>query len=152
MTTTTTTTSKKTIGLMIKTTALHVHHTFWYISLTSTAGLQRLKERKFIFLLTFSLPSSSSLLTVPINWNKTHPAIYLRGSQVLPDSAITGKHNQLKTTACTGKISSKVEFTLTYSMRQLTCDSPNIINSRQFIAKTKITYTFSNILFICNNQ
>ena len=27
---------KKTIGLMIKSTALHVHHAFYYISLTST--------------------------------------------------------------------------------------------------------------------
>ena len=70
---------------------------------------------------------------------------------MLPDSAITGKHNQLKTTAL-GKLAVKVEFTLTYLMRQLTCDSPNIRNSRQFIAKTKITHTFSNILFICNNQ
>ena len=32
---------KKTIGLMIKTTALHVHHAFQYISLTSTARLRR---------------------------------------------------------------------------------------------------------------
>ena len=32
---------QKTIGLMIKTTALHVHHAFKYISLTSTARLRR---------------------------------------------------------------------------------------------------------------
>ena len=32
---------KKTIGLMVKTTALHVHHAFQYISLTSTARLRR---------------------------------------------------------------------------------------------------------------
>ena len=32
---------KKTTGLMIKTTALHVHHAFWYISLTSTARQRR---------------------------------------------------------------------------------------------------------------
>ena len=33
---------QKAIGLMIKkTTALHVHHAFWYISLTSTARLRR---------------------------------------------------------------------------------------------------------------
>ena len=31
---------KATIGLMIKTTALHVHHAFYYISLTSTARLR----------------------------------------------------------------------------------------------------------------
>ena len=32
--------TKKTIGFMRKTTALHVHHA-WYISLTSTARLRR---------------------------------------------------------------------------------------------------------------
>ena len=32
---------QKTIGFMSKTTALHVHHAFWYISLTSTARLRR---------------------------------------------------------------------------------------------------------------
>ena len=32
---------QKTIGLMIKTTALHVYHAFQYISLTSTARLRR---------------------------------------------------------------------------------------------------------------
>ena len=30
---------KKAIGLMIKTTALHVHHAFYYIYLTSTTRL-----------------------------------------------------------------------------------------------------------------
>ena len=32
---------QRTIGLMIKTTALHVYHAFQYISLTSTARLRR---------------------------------------------------------------------------------------------------------------
>ena len=32
---------KKTIGFMSKTTVLHVHHAFWYISMTSTARLRR---------------------------------------------------------------------------------------------------------------
>ena len=37
----TTTTTSLTIGFMSKTTALHVHHAFKYISLTSTARLRR---------------------------------------------------------------------------------------------------------------
>ena len=32
---------QKTIGLMTETTAPHVHHAFYYISLTSTARLRR---------------------------------------------------------------------------------------------------------------
>ena len=32
---------KKTIGLMIKTTSLHMHNAFYYTSLTSTAQLRR---------------------------------------------------------------------------------------------------------------
>ena len=36
-----TTTTSLTIGFMSKTTALHVHHAFKYISLTSTARLRR---------------------------------------------------------------------------------------------------------------
>ena len=32
---------QKTIGFMSKTTALHVHHAFYFISLTSTVRLRR---------------------------------------------------------------------------------------------------------------
>ena len=40
---------QKTIGFITKTTALHVHHAFQYISLTSTARLRRVKPPNATF-------------------------------------------------------------------------------------------------------
>ena len=53
---------QNTIGFMTKKTALHVHHAVWYISLTSTARLQRQSSQSDVLQRTWTYDEKFSFL------------------------------------------------------------------------------------------
>ena len=89
---------QKTIGFMSKTTALHVHHAFQYISLTSSAWLRRETSQCDVLRRTWTYYDKVSLLfwtwinplrihlqdsRLPVRVMLDIPSQYIRGTQRL---------------------------------------------------------------------